>query len=143
MKHHQPKNITLGQYIRERRQALGLSYQQAGERSGLHHSYWNKLENGHYHQPAPKHLQAIAQTIEVAYEDLFGLAGYDNPRRLPSFRPYLRAKYDLPAEAVADLERYFELLRNYYDIPPDQPVFPPKQPGPSEGEIDETLRGAA
>jgi len=119
-------NQTLGDYIRSRRSSMGLSLSEAAEASDLDPSYWNKLENGHYSNPAPQHLSTIAGVLGVAVEDLYGLAGYDIPERLPSFQPYLRAKYDLPPEAIADLERYFELLRNYYGIPKDRPVFPPK-----------------
>ncbi len=119
-------NQTLGDYIKSRRLSAGLSLAGAAEASDLDPSYWNKLENGHYQNPAPQHLSTIAQVLGVSVEDLYGLAGYDIPERLPSFQPYLRAKYDLPPEAVADLERYFELLRNYYGVPKDQPVFPPK-----------------
>lgn len=120
------KNQTLGEYISDRRVSRGLSLSQAADISGLHLSYWSKLENGMYEAPSPKHLQAIARTLGVAVEDLYGLAGYDIPERLPTFRPYLRAKYELPPEAVSDLERYFDLLRAYYNIPKDQSVFPPK-----------------
>lgn len=120
------KNQSLGGYIRDRRVARELSLADAADISGLHLSYWNKLENGHYEAPSPKHLQAIAHALNVSFEDLYGLAGYDIPERLPTFRPYLRAKYELPSEAVAELERYFELLRNYYGVPQDQPIFPPK-----------------
>lgn len=126
------KNKTLGKYIKERRLSRGLSLQDAAAASGLHFSYWSKLENGQYQGPAPKHLQTIARTLGVHFEDLYGLAGYDVPDRLPSFRPYLRAKYELPPEAIAQLEHYFEMLRNYYDIPKDQPVFPPKPKVPTK-----------
>lgn len=54
------------------------------------------------------------------------MVGYEIPERLPSFSPYLRTKYDLPPEAVAELERYFDMLRSYYGIPEDALVFPPK-----------------
>lgn len=121
-----PLNQKLSDFIRTRRQSLGWNYQDCARHSGLHHSYWNKLENGHYRQPTQKYLRIIAKTLNVPVEDLFLLAGYELAAPLPSFTPYLRAKYSLPPEAVADLERYFELLRNYYDIPQDQPVFPPK-----------------
>ena len=126
------KNQSLGEYIRTRRLSRGLSLQQAAAESKLHLSYWSKLEAGQYEAPAPKHLQAIAKVLDVHFEDLYNLAGYEAPERLPSFTPYLRAKYELPPEAVADLERYFELLRNFYGIPKDQPVYPPKplRPGP-------------
>ena len=119
-------NQTLGDYIRARRLWLGLSRAGAAEASDLDPSYWAKLETGHYSNPAPQHLSTIAGVLGVPIEDLYALAGYDSPKRLPSFQPYLRAKYDLPPEAISDLERYFELLRNYYGVPTDQPVFPPK-----------------
>jgi len=120
------KNQTLGEYVRARRKSRGWSLTEAAERSGLHHSYWSYLENGRYESPSPKHLQTIARTLGVDIEDLYGLAGYDIPHRLPTFRPYLRAKYELPPAAIADLEKYFAQLRAYYGIPDDQPVFPPR-----------------
>jgi transcriptional regulator with XRE-family HTH domain len=120
------KNTSLGEYVRARRESRGWSLAEAAERSGLHHSYWSYLENGKYESPSPKHLQTIARTLEVDIEDLYGLAGYDIPHRLPTFSPYLRAKYELPPEAIADLEKYFAQLRAYYGIPDDKPVFPPK-----------------
>jgi transcriptional regulator with XRE-family HTH domain len=137
------KNQTLGEYIRERRVSRGLSLADAADLSGLHLSYWSKLEDGQYESPAPKHLMTIARALKVDFEDLYGLAGYELPERLPSFTPYLRAKYELPPEAVTDLERYFELLRAYYDIPKDQPVFPPKPKKASKPKTDATSRRAA
>lgn len=120
------KNQTLGEYITDRRVSRGLSLTEAADASGLHISYWSKLEAGQYDAPSPKHLQMIAKVLGVPFEDLYGLAGYDSPERLPAFTPYLRAKYELPPEAVADLERYFDMLRVYFGIPKDRPVFPPK-----------------
>jgi transcriptional regulator with XRE-family HTH domain len=120
------RNKTLGEFVKARRSAMEFSLHDVAQRSGLHFSYWSKLEAGQYESPHPKHLMMIARTLEVPFEDLYSLAGYEAPERLPGFTPYLRAKYELPPEAIADLERYFELLRNYYGIPKDQPVFPPK-----------------
>ncbi len=129
-------NQSLGDYIRTRRTAMGLSLANAAEASDLDDSYWSRLENDLYKTPSPRHLQTIAVVLEVPVEDLYGLAGYEIPKRLPSFQPYLRAKYDLPPEAIAEIERYFDMLRNYYGILKDQPVFPPK-PKP-ESAIEET-----
>ncbi|HUD05458.1 MAG TPA: helix-turn-helix transcriptional regulator [Candidatus Saccharimonadales bacterium] len=119
-------NQSLGDYIRSRRLSLGLSRAGAAEAADLDASYWAKLENGNYIKPAPPHLSAISDVLEVPVADLYALAGYEIPAGLPSFQPYLRARYDLPAEAVSDLERYFEYLRSYYGIPKDQPVYPPR-----------------
>lgn len=137
------KNQSLGEFIRDRRVSWGLSLDDAAERSGLHMSYWSKLENGLYDAPSPKHLQSIARALDVPFEDLYGLAGYEIPERLPSFKPYLRAKYELPPKAVAELERYFELLRAYYGIPKDQPVFPPKSTQVPKPKRDNTSRRVA
>jgi len=136
------KNQSLAEFIRSRRLSLDLSLNDVAGISGLHLSYWSYLESGRYEAPSPKHLQTIARTLQVPFEDLYGLVGYDSPERLPSFTPYLRAKYELPHEAVADLERYFALLRAYYGIPDDQPVFPPtkklkKEPNSPEAKGDE------
>lgn len=88
-------------------------------------SYWTYLEAGRFARPSPEQLSIIARTLEVPLEDLYNLVGYRLPEGLPSLRPYLRAKYDLPPEAIAELERYFDFLRHQYGIPKDQPVFPP------------------
>jgi transcriptional regulator with XRE-family HTH domain len=93
----------------------------------MHHSYWSRVETGERQTPSPRHLKAMAQVLKVPAEDLYALAGYDIPERLPSFRPYLRATTYLPPEAIDDLERYYDMVRAYYGIPKDQPVFPPRR----------------
>lgn len=136
---------SLGDYIAARRSARGLSLTQAGEASGLHYSYWSKLESGLIQTPSPRHLKSVARALDVAVGELYALAGYDVPDRLPGFKPYLRAKYELPPEAIADLEKYFAQLRAYYGIPDDQPVFPPRPKETPSAEQDaegETERAA-
>ena len=121
------KNEALGRYIRTRRESRELDVRTAAEQAELDPSYWWKLEAGRYDSPAPRYLQAIAEVLQVPLTDLYGLAGYDHTDELPGFTPYLRTKYpELSPEDVRGLERYFDLLRSYYGIPKDQPVFPPK-----------------
>ncbi len=50
--------------------------------------------------------------------------GY-NPWQATRSGRYRRSKPELSPDAIADLEEYFTHLRNYYDIPDSQPVFPP------------------
>jgi transcriptional regulator with XRE-family HTH domain len=119
--------LTLGQVIRNRREELGLSLTDVAAHSALDASYWSKLENDRVKAPAPRTLQAVAQTLNTDTADLYALCGYEVPERLPDFQPYLRAKYELPPQAVADLERYFTQLRHYYGIPENKPVFPPRK----------------
>jgi transcriptional regulator with XRE-family HTH domain len=102
-----------------------MSIVEAAEQSGFDDSYWRKLEHGHYLSPDAKTLRIVAETIGCPLEDLYGLCGYTIAEELPTLTPYLRTKYDLPPEALSDMEKYFAQLRSYYGIPEDQPVFPP------------------
>lgn len=126
------RNLELGEFVRTRRESRGLDFYEAARLSGLDHTFWRKLEAGFYESPNPKSLRAVANVLKAPIADLYSMAGYELGRQLPSFRPYLRAKYvDLPSQAIADLERYFEFLRSYYNIPDNQRVYPPRpQPNP-------------
>jgi transcriptional regulator with XRE-family HTH domain len=105
----------LGRLIKKYRQAKGLSQRTAAERMGYHHSYLARLETGDYESPKPQQLKTIARALDIPTEDLYALAGYQVEDRLPDFAPYLRAKFDLPDEAVDRLEEYFQMIRDRYD----------------------------
>lgn len=138
------RHQSLRVFVRSRRRALGLSAYAAAERAGLHRSYWSKLEAGEYDAPSPKTLEGIAAALKVPLEQLYTIVGYETPQRLPNFRPYLRARYHLPHEAVVELERYFKMLRSYYGIPDNQSVFPPKPKAPTKpARRDQPKRRAA
>lgn len=119
-------STTLARYVATRREAIGLSVRTAAEHAGIDPTYWWKLEAGRYERPDPRYLKAIAGALDVPLRELYAIVGYDlHSADLPSLTPYLRSRYpELPPEAVADLEKLFAMLRSYYDIPEDQPVFP-------------------
>jgi len=142
MKQRGEDTRTLGEYVRARRLANGWTLSEAARRSDVDLAYLSRLELGGYQTPNPRYLSAIARALDVQPEDLYGLAGYDIPERLPALAPYMRTKYDMPPEAVRDLEKYFELLRNYYDIPEDQPVFPPIEHEDSQQQSDTSPKKA-
>jgi transcriptional regulator with XRE-family HTH domain len=120
-------NQSLGELISARRLERNRSIADLARASGLTHSYWSKLESGQIRTPAPKYLRLIASTLDIPLGDLQALTDYVTSDSLPSFKPYMRAKYnDLPPEAIVQLEGYFHYLRQYYGIPEDQPVYPPK-----------------
>jgi transcriptional regulator with XRE-family HTH domain len=128
-------NLLLGRFVQRHRKAAELNVPEAAEAAGVDASFWRKLEHGLYESPSPKMLAPIARVIEAPLADLYGLAGYETTTELPSFAPYLRSKYKLTPKALAELERYFDHLRNHYGIPKSEPVFPSKQravgkPGP-------------
>jgi hypothetical protein len=67
-----------------------------------------------YASPDPRSIGKVARALEVDVEELYVVAGLSTGQGLPGFAPYLRAKYDLPAEAVAQLEAHFQLLNEKY-----------------------------
>jgi transcriptional regulator with XRE-family HTH domain len=121
---------SLAQFVTARREALGIAAYEAARRAGVHRSYWSKLEAGNYAAPNPRTLGGIARALELPIERLYRVVGYAPAQQLPGLRPYLRAKYHLPHEAVLDVEAYFQQLRDYYGIPKGQCVFPPKPKSP-------------
>lgn len=112
----EPNGAALGEYIRGQREALGISQRRLATRVGIHHSYLARMEAGDYAQPAPAVLHRIAEALDLDPEDLFALAGHVIPHELPSFAPYLRAKYDIPDQAARELADYFRYLSERYGI---------------------------
>jgi transcriptional regulator with XRE-family HTH domain len=106
----------LGRLVKKHRQVKGLSLRAAAEEIGYDHSYLGRIEAGDYESPAPKLLKKLASVLDIPIEDLYALAGYQVEDRLPDFAPYLRAKFDLPDEAVDRLDEYFQMLKEKYGV---------------------------
>lgn len=102
----------LGTALRRERLRGGMTVRQAATASGMTASTVSRLETGHIDGPRPEHLQALARAYGADIEDLYALAGYLMPERLPELRPYLRAKYGLPEQATDQLDEYFQALRD-------------------------------
>jgi transcriptional regulator with XRE-family HTH domain len=107
--------LTLGQLVRERRDALGLSLRQLGQRIGATDTTVLRIESGEIKNPRGDLLRTLTEALDVPSADLFSAAGYTVPAELPSFRPYLRAKYGaLPPAALTELEDTFaDIARRY------------------------------
>lgn len=111
------KDMTeLGRLIAEAREAKGLSARRLEATSGLDHSFISKLEKATYQSVSAETLTTLARVLDLPPEDLFTLAGYKIPASLPSFGPYLRARYggELPPGARAALTEVFETLRKQH-----------------------------
>jgi len=116
----------LGKYLREARQAKGLSARTLGELTDMNDATIVRFENGNFSAPAPDKLARIADTLGLSVADVFALAEYAAPTDLPSFAPYLRTKYrGLPDEALEQIEEYAARLAKKHGVALD---------GPSEGE---------
>lgn len=107
--------VTLGQLVRDNREKLGLSLRQLGQRIGTTDTTVMRIESGEIANPRGDVLRALAEALDLTSADLFASAGYAVPTELPSFRPYLRAKYhELPPEALAELDRTFADIAKKY-----------------------------
>lgn len=119
----------LGAFLRQARHSKGLSTRQLSRQTGVDQSLVVRIEGGQLKNPRANTLAAMATALELSVSDVYALADYLPPTELPSFMPYLRAKYgELPAEAVEQLERSFTRLARRYGYSPT---------GPAPGE-DET-----
>src|SRR3954462_11426399 len=97
----------LGRLIKRRRETLGLSGRQLAEAIGARNSTVVRIESGES-LPTTTTLTRLAEALELPTADVYAAAGYTVPGDLPSFQPYLRTKYGMRDEAVADLNRAFE-----------------------------------
>jgi transcriptional regulator with XRE-family HTH domain len=105
------KPVTLGEYIRCSREKRNLSAAQLSAELRMHPSYISRLETGALRHPSPEKLHRIAERLDdLNYDDLCALAGYPAPQ-LPTFLPYLRAKYHMTDDDARRIADYFEQLR--------------------------------
>jgi len=97
----------LGNMISEARLARGLTVRDVAKSLGMDASYYSKIETGQ--NPLGKHAKAIAKLLRLNAAELeaMALVTSDRDLKLPTFAPYLRAKYDLSDEAIAELQQHF------------------------------------
>lgn len=119
----------IGRRIAKQREYLGMSKRELARRADIKDSTIIRLERGEFANPQPDTLRRIAEALELPLADLYALADYVVPAELPTFKPYLRSKYqDMPSDAVDDLNKAFERIIKKHGYAPD---------GPKPGE-DET-----
>lgn len=114
------RTSSLASVLSQLRQRSGLSIRDLEVRSGVNRSNISRLERGESSQPSPETLTRLAEALNVDASELLTAAGYTATRAagLPSFQPYLRAKYGhLPASAQKELTAYLERLEAEYAKP--------------------------
>jgi transcriptional regulator with XRE-family HTH domain len=106
-------NKTAGELVREARERHDLSIAKLAALADVDPRWLSRFEQGRYRNPDPRHMQRLAEALDL--EPIALLTAADYVEGLPGFGPYLRTKYELPAEAVAQLEAHFELIADKYD----------------------------
>lgn len=100
----------LGDHIHRLRTKQGLGLREAARVASVDPTWLSRLEQGIYGSPDPRSIVKVARALGVDVEELYVVAGLSDGHGLPGFAPYLRAKYDLPDDAVSQLESHFQLL---------------------------------
>jgi len=73
---------SLGDYLREQRQASRLSLRQLAEQAGVSNPYLSQIERG-LRKPSAEVLQQIARALRISAEQLYLRAGIVSPEEFP------------------------------------------------------------
>jgi transcriptional regulator with XRE-family HTH domain len=109
------KTKALGEKVRVLRNKRGLSVRGLARLAGVDATWVSRLENGRYGRPDPRLVRLLAEALEIETSELFMAAGFEDAQTLPQLGPYLRAKYDLPDDAITQLEAHFQLFNERFD----------------------------
>jgi transcriptional regulator with XRE-family HTH domain len=115
--------MTLGSALRQAHERLGLSLRDLEAITVVSRLMLHRLEHDQVEQPNPAVLQQLADTLELNSDDLFAFVSYRPSTQLPSLAPYLRAKYQLPPDALAEAQAALQGILARYD--PDPTHDPP------------------
>jgi transcriptional regulator with XRE-family HTH domain len=111
----------VGDFIRERRLAKGLSKRQLAEKAGISHSEVHRIENGERQNPSVPMLIALANALGIPQDDILVLSGYktddDNIPMIERVFPDLKTpKQQETAQKIVDgLSRNSQLKDAQYD----------------------------
>jgi hypothetical protein len=62
----------------------------------------------------PRKQPDLDETLELDQREIFFLAGVPTPSDLPSLPAMLRKEYDLPPEAIAEIQKNIERVAGKY-----------------------------
>lgn len=120
-----PKQLNdLTKVLRERRESLSWSANEVARRVGISNTTYWRIEDGQIASPKAETLQAIGEVLGISAGDLFASAGWLPEKELPTLRPYLRMKYDLPPEAMREIEAQFDEIAKKHGISFDETSGP-------------------
>lgn len=109
--HDQPE--TLGAYVRQKREAAGLSQRQLAADAGVNFSNISRLESGFHATPSPELLKSIADVLDIDLAELLAYRGIQ-VTGARSLNDYLRRDYQLPEAGVEEAKAAIEeIVRKY------------------------------
>lgn len=109
----EPEPVTFGAYIKAERQRQELSIRQLAALVGTVPSMvlrWERDET----VPKAKYLGLLSRSLELPINTLRRLSGDEYAADIPSLPAMLRAEYDLPPEAIAEIEQHITAVTRKY-----------------------------
>jgi len=106
------KSARLAKTLRQARIASGLSARELQAVSGVAKSVVSRFE--HEGTGSAHNLLALARALELRASDLFSQAGRAMPTPSPSLPAMLRAEYDLPPEAIKEIQQNIKSIARKY-----------------------------
>jgi len=102
----------LGVFIKEKRALRELSIRKLAEIAGISHTEIKRIEDGVRKQPSPQVLRAIAEALNVSYDDIMTAAGYiDTPANMLVATKIMDAD-DLTDEEISKVEDYINYIKS-------------------------------
>ena len=112
----------IGKYLRDRRNAKGLSMRELAEESGVSHTEIFRIESGQREFPSMRVLISLGRALEVPDEEILRMAGYkseedDDISLMEKVFPNLKTeKQQETAQRIIDgLARNTDLQNSDYD----------------------------
>lgn len=108
---------SLGEYLREQRQAARLSLRQLSELAGVSNPYLSQIERG-LKRPSAEILQQLAKGLEVSAESLYVRAGIldaETPTPAPDRPDVRRAIAEDPALTARQRRTLLDIYESYVE----------------------------
>jgi transcriptional regulator with XRE-family HTH domain len=102
----------LAKTLRKARESAALSVRQLETQSGVPKTVISRFE--HTGTGSAQNLLDIARALELSASDLFAQAGRPLPKLSNTLPAMLRAEYDLPPEAIKEVQRNIEVIARRY-----------------------------
>jgi len=104
----------LGRFVRERRQAAGLSQRQLALAASVSVSNISRLESGFHPTPSLELLKRVAEVLDIEMAELLSYRGIPMPDGSAGLKVYLRRQYGLPDQGVVEAEAAIERIAARY-----------------------------
>lgn len=106
----------LGQLIQKARVRQGWSLATVMAETGIDSSWLNRLERGMYADPAPERLALLAEHLGIDPVAIDRASRGHLADALPSVRTYFRSKEKLSPEALDEIERALDEIRQRHGV---------------------------